>query len=391
MRSYVSYSLAIVCVVLVVSGPLQGATIEDLAACRLPNGVIALPERDSPGAAQGYILNFSEGKLAQGPYQKEGSRPDSVGEFFGRLRREWTGDLIYSSLNNGTFVALTARVSDLGRHYLYELDGRELEEPSEVLGEEERSAKGERTPGAIEGVQEGHCYILKTVQGNLALLRLVAKLERRALIQWVHQPDGTTVFQIPKGEVSIFELQAPSAVTETPRELAGPTKLHIESVEELTSKHLRARTVLLTKLTTLVAEKAESRSEIIAKAKAMECLGKIRASEAIPGLLTQIGFNNPYAQLREFRWDAAYPALGALRAIGKPASLGALQAIGRTELLLVADQATDMRIRLLTMVIHGVEGPEVAEFMLNRGIKRAKPQNKPALEKALQVLAELGS
>ena len=100
---------------------------EDLSKCRLPHGELVLPSRGSPGGRRGHILRFSDERLALDPFAVAGERPKSLKELFARMRRERTGDLMYSPLNDGTLIAVSGRIADLGRHYLYELNRKATE------------------------------------------------------------------------------------------------------------------------------------------------------------------------------------------------------------------------------------------------------------------------
>jgi hypothetical protein len=172
---------------------------EDLSGCKLPHGEDFLPDRNAP---KGYIFRFSDQTLGRNPFEMEGKRPASLNELFERMRTEGTGDLMYSPLNEGTFVAVSGKMTDLGAHFLYEFHERDLLPPSQVWGEKEKSGAGKGTPGAIEGLKEGHCYLVETVDGKLALVRLLRRQSRSSLVQWVYQPSGSRKFAIPKGEVS---------------------------------------------------------------------------------------------------------------------------------------------------------------------------------------------
>ena len=85
---------------------------EDLSACALPHAEMTLPDRNLPEARGGYILDFSAGVLKPAPAGAQ--PPRSAAEFLQRIREHDAGDLIYSGLNGGTFLAIRARVADLG-------------------------------------------------------------------------------------------------------------------------------------------------------------------------------------------------------------------------------------------------------------------------------------
>ncbi len=123
---YVRYLIAVSFLAVLAGGVLaEEAAKEDLSACKLPHGELLLPDRNHRQAAKGYFLRFSDGALNPSPFKGK-EQPDSLGALFERLRKEHTGDLAYSGLHEGTFVAVSGRIADLGRHFLHELSGRRL-------------------------------------------------------------------------------------------------------------------------------------------------------------------------------------------------------------------------------------------------------------------------
>lgn len=349
---------------------------EDLSACKLPHAELLLPDRNAPKAARGYFLRFSDQTLNPSPFKSD-KQPRSIKKFFDRLRSERTGDLIYSSLNNGTFVAISGRISDLGSHFLHELSGRQLSRPAPVQSTKERTGAGEATPGAIEGLHDGHCYLLETVDGKFALVRVVQKRGRLALIQYVYQPDGSLSFEIPKGGLTKLRpwVKPRPFVPRPPATVPGK----VTDVPTL----LAIRAKMIVKLIATVKQPAKTPQDIMAKADAIKALGKLRASEAAPMLVQEIEFRNPYALSDATTIAGSLPCVPALQAIGKPGSLAALAAVEKLRLDGPKDKLTKakFRLKLLVMVIAGVEGREVGEFMIKMKIKHA-----PALEEALRML-----
>lgn len=354
----------------------EQAQKEDLSACKLPHGELLLPDRNARQAARGYVLRLADGKLNPLPFKPD-QRPRTVAGFLQRLRAAKTGDLIYSSLNNGTFIAVSGRISDLGSRFLHDLSGRKLSRPAPVMGTKERTAAGEGTPGAIEGLHDGHCYLLETVDGKFALVRVVQKRGRLALIQYVHQPDGSLSFEIPKGRLTKLTpwVKPRPFVPRPPATVPGK----VTDVPTL----LAIRAKMIAKLIATVKQPAKTPQEIMAKANAIEALGKLRAREAAPVLVQEIEFRDPYALSDATTIAASFPCVPALQAVGKPGSLAALAGVEKVRLDEPKDKLTKakFRLRLLVMVIAGVEGPEVGEFMIKMKIKHP-----PALEEALRIL-----
>jgi len=193
---------------------------EDLSKCPLPNGVVLLPEHGSPKAASqgGYIFTFTDQKLHLDPFTVENKRPASVQDFYGTIRQKQTGDICYSSINKGSLTAFSGRAKDLGDGFLWELGSRRLSRPEEVESKLERSGSGEGYPGVIEGLIEGHRYLVETVDRKYALLRLIGQEDRVGVFQWVYQPNGSREFPIPKGEIL-----APKPATVQPSEQRNRT------------------------------------------------------------------------------------------------------------------------------------------------------------------------
>jgi len=173
---------------------------EDLSACTLPTGTALIPQRDSPKAEEkgGYIFRFSDQKLSVDPLNRDRKKPKSVEDFCRAIRDEGTGDLMYSQGGGAHFIAFSGRIRDLGESLLYTFSGKELERPQQVAEVEEDK---EAIPGSVAGVAEGHSYLVETLDGKFALVRLISKEDRAAKIQWVYQPDGSRKFSIPQGKL----------------------------------------------------------------------------------------------------------------------------------------------------------------------------------------------
>ena len=376
--------LAFVCLA---SDVLAGAEArkEDLSACKLPHGELVIPDRNTPEGRTGYILRLSDGTLNPSPL-KAGERPRSAAEFLAGISAEKAGDLMYSSLNDGAFVAVSGRASDLGEKFLYELSGTSLQRPQPVQSKKERSASGEGTPGAIEGILDGHCYLIEAANGKFALVRVVQKRGRLALIQYVYQPSGKLEFDIPKGDMTTVQ---PVASAVAPVAPLPPITVpgNVTDVKTL----LAVRDQMITKLISIVKGPAKTQPEISAKAEAIAALGRLRASEAADALVRQIDFRDPFAPMSEVSIEGMHPAVGALILIGKPGSLAALAAIEQAQLDGVAEEAKKAKFRLclLAMVIRGVEGVEVGEFMVKSKMEKAPAKARASYEFVLTNIHEL--
>ena len=376
-------------VVLGAAGALaeEAAVKENLAACKLPHGELLLPDRNTPEAHTGYILRFSDGAVNPNP-KVEGKQPESARDILDLWRSRKTGDLIYSPLEGGCFGAVSGRLSDLGSGFLYEMSGRRFDRPPPVQSKKERSGSGEPTPGLLEGLEDGHCYLVETVDGKFALVRLVQKQGRYALIQYVYQPTGEPVFEIPKGET--IKVQPPRP-TPKPEDLIPPPPASVPGKVTDVPTLLEIRQKMIAELMALVAKPAATEKEKRGKTEAILALGKLRAAEAAPLLVQEIEYFHLYGMSRAITIEGSQPCVPALQEIGKPGSLAALDAVAKLRLDgLSAEEARKARFRLklLVTVIKGVEGRDVAEFMI-----KAKSAEAPASSSAVfeAALKELGS
>jgi hypothetical protein len=268
------------------------------------------------------------------------------------------------------------------------MSGRRFDRPPPVQSKKERSGSGEPTPGLLEGLEDGHCYLVETVDGKFALVRLVQKQGRYALIQYVYQPAGDPAFEIPKGET--IKVQPPRP-TPKPEDLIPPPPASVPGKVTDVPTLLEIRQKMIAELMALVAKPAATEKEKRGKTEAILALGKLRAVEATPLLVQEIEYCHPYGMSDADTIETSYPCVVALQEIGKPGSLAALAAVAQLRLNgLSAEEARKARFRLtlLVTVIKGVEGRDVAEFMI-----KAKSAEAPASSSAVfdAALKELGS
>jgi len=374
---------------------------EDLAACKLPHGEVLVPVPSSPEGANGYLLRFSDARLGVFPKVEVGKTNHDLVD---KMRQEKTGDLFFSTKGEGTLIVISGKVADLGHVYLFGLSDIDLPAPKETAAD---AADPRQISGTVPAAQEGNVYIVETVEDNYALVRVLRKQANGVLVQYVYQPNGSTRFAIPRG----MTIALPAGPLVKPVQALTPTNLattqHAPTtltpttapdprdhlLEPFLSAHLLQRQMLIERRIAIVRSTPRTDAEIATKADAIEELGKLRATEAIDPLLDEISFLNPRARIKRFSVEAYHPAVQALREIGKPASLAALKAIrnlkpevtpGRPDPLLTVEY----RLRLLTLVITGVEGPDVAEFLLRQDLAKADDATKPLYEQALKYLRE---
>lgn len=366
------------------------ATKEDLTLCKLPNGVLVLSDRNTPEGSKGNFLRFSDLRLSKDPFLKEGKQAPSIESLFERLRKEHVGDIFYSALNQGTLIAINGRIRNEGRHYLHEFDGKLLVRPELVEGIEEKSADGEGTPGAIEGIHAGNCYLLETVDGKFVLLRVVQILpkERSVLIQYIYQPDGTRNFEIPKGKIE----KVASASNPKPTS-PQPLPKKITSVYTL----IDVRDKMIKSLINIINKQPGADTGDKNKAAAIDALGSLRASEAAYLLAQEIDFEYTFGIIEEVTIEGTRPCVKALEKIGKPGSLAVLEAakkirIDKPEASFSEspwETKVGMKLYLYAVVINNIESPEVAVFMIKQQIQTASKKEKESLKVLLTIITDI--
>lgn len=353
---------------------------EDLSECPLPHGTAVLPQRDSVLAEKekGYIFKFSDGALHLDPFAKANKDAESVQDFFEQVCAQETGDIAYSSLNGGTFVALSGRIRHLGQHFLHEFVGKRLTRPEQVMGTKQHSAAGERTPGAIEGIFEGHCYLLETIDGKFALVRLISQGNRAALVQWVYQPDGTRIFTIPKSK-NLPQRPFPAWSARDPVKLMQMEK----SIEEC----LANRKALVATLTRYLEEEPSQR-DMPTMVLVIRALGDLRDPDAVDALLNHIAFPDLTRMPRSLTIPPPLPSVSALIDIGKPATQAILARIRKAasdeDVARALEKSSELR--LYVKVLAGVDGQAAAEFLLKSEIEKIEEEKRGVYRKALTFI-----
>lgn len=151
-----------------------------------------------------------------------------------------------------------------------------------------------------------------------------------------------------------------------------------KAVEQLVDQR-RATIKVLMELAGLDLQKnqAKGTSEL-----AIDLLGEFRSAEAVDLLINRIDFS-PMTLIWSDQKHAGYPCVNALIKIGKPASLGTIARLGSPDL-------TDTQRRLLLRVLNGVEGKNLAVFLLENARDHAETERtKKAYVTALSVLPDI--
>ncbi len=361
---------------------------EDLSQCKLPNGTVVLPSDGTLLARkEGSIFSFAANKLSPRP-EKKGSPEDTVRA----IRQAKAGDIMYFTDAGGCFFVISGRITDLGKHYLHEFDGKELPRPKIITGKEDR----EDVPGLMTGIDAltGHCFILETMDRKYVLLRIVSqdrRKERRARVQWVYQPNGTRVFNVPKSKI---QTQAPAVVGRPVQEgkaaLSPIMKLDVRDFAKAGDTHKENRKKLVELSLALVASKD---ADIGNRHLACILLGKLRAPEGAPVLAARINEDLSLIST-EISVENSYRCVGALIKIGVP---GALASMDQMEIDTRSKPPKDgdarewnfriqLRRKLLALVVLNVYGEKLGKIVLEDRIAQAKdPKAKAAFQEALEA------
>lgn len=393
--------LAVAAVLSVSSVGLGEVRKEDLHDVKLPTNEVLIPIASTPEARRGHIYQIEDERWGAIPPAEPGQRRTSA-EMIEAIKNIKAGDISFFSRDN-TLWAISGRISDLGEVYLHEAAAQKLERPAVYKGQ---------LPGAMPNIKAGNTYLVETVDGKFALVRVLQLTPVGPQVQVVYQPNGTMRFDMP-AKPDLVALTPvvpmkeeplpvpPVAVTPTPTSVGTtvsvmgndpfgrpvappPTITAVTSpatppsapteepkreptvLEPYMSSHIRQREAMVKTRIATIALPAKSKIEITKKADAMADLAALRANEAVDALIDQIDFMNTATRIKEFSIEAYHPAVGALIQLGKPATKGAIKA-------LVAGPAGDAEARemkqmLLIKVIRGVEGDDVAKLLLEKEV-----------------------
>ena len=373
--------------------------VEDLSGCRLRHGITELPWRRSRKAKElnGYIFSFKENRLAFNPFELEDREAESFKEFRAGIIERKTGDIFFASGDRKLFFcAFSGRIKDLGEHFLHEFDGVELAEPEKISYEEE----GEQITGLLPNICLGNCYLMTTLEGNLALLRVISVAEDSGscAIQWVEGPAGAKTLEIPKGvilrpliKVEVREQDAGiRKPPEVPAIALDPIKYWkgMEQLQRAIENHLANRKTAIETLMKIVEGGVERGGHAVPLA--VKTLGEIRAAEAADLLASIIDRHIPYGASWSARMDTLFPCVSALVRIGKPGVAACLHQIIK---LTAEDKGRPFREKLLVLVIVRVEGEKVARLLLEDR-KASVSENKEQvenLERAIALIDEVKS
>lgn len=403
----------------------DGPTREDLSRITMTHGESFVPVRGHPDAAKGYIFRFQTQALGLMPKPAGGEQFSTQG-LIETMRKEKTGDLFYAVGTSPVLLVVSGKARDIGAHYLCELGGQELEKPTEWPAAD--PAHNVPISGWIVAPAEGHVYLIETVDGKSALLRIVARGAGGMLMQWVAAENNGTKFEIPPQAMTMAAADnvdmpaAPTTATQpagdppvpatrpaaatglttrgvaggviSPATQRGPARLIMGSTTTgpadatlvpYFGTWARQRAALVQDRIAKVGRAGGPLESATDTAEAMADLARIAAPEAVEMLVTHITFLNANARV-EADPMVAHPAVGALIKIGKPASLAALKAIGELKPSNAPLEAPEYRTILLANVVLGVEGADVAELLFKRELAAADDAHRPYFEQCLRGL-----
>jgi hypothetical protein len=395
---------------------------EDLSACKLPNGVVTLPAPGSKLADRGDLLKISSATFSSVPVA-DGNHIASPAQMLQTLRESKSADLRYLPDNHGSLWVVSGRITELGAAYLSDAGSMKLSEPMAIPATS-------RTPaGLFPGVAEGRTYLVEAVDGHFALLRILEKTPEVLVAQYVYQPLGGPVFDIPKGDHVPYQtasattqpagptspaspavpppnppgfasIGTPGSVSMNPNAFPGgipaapnaqiassdanllpPTLQSAPSSSNVlvlrgdpagTDNSLdqfnKQREQLIARRMSVATAPARTAADIERKAQAITDLGILNADQAADMLALQISFLNTRSTAREFSPDALHPCFAALKHLGKAGSTAALKALRQLNLEGTAEgiDSPSYKAGLLAAVIRAVEGEDIANFLLQK-------------------------
>lgn len=394
--------IAFVLACLCAAGPADVGQVatEDLSGCKLPHGIQELPEAGSPKAmqAKGYIFSVKQNRLAMDPLARRNERPASFKQFLDAVAADKTGDIFFESASKDlALIATSGRIQSLGSHYLHEFNGVEMSEPTVAKFTEE----GETVLGILPKVSLGECFLLKTLDKDLVLLRLVSvDADRRACtIQWVKAAAGSRIFDIPKGALIEPKPEDAGRRVMQPR-LSGKEQAQLverwKKRDELTKKvdsHLVSRQSLIEYCMTVVTAFASDPNRVWLDPEApiaVQTLGRLGAVQAAPLLVKIIDAPlSVQAIVSEVTIEGSFACVPALIALGKP---GAAACVDSLTQMTPEEWERPLRGRLLVVVVLQVEGEKVTRFVLEekkRGLK--DEQQVKNIERAIALIDEAKS
>jgi hypothetical protein len=416
---------------------------EDLSGTALPHGDLILPLPGTFEATHGDMLKFADGRLH--PMPTENGHPIAPMKLPEVIRKDKTADLAYIDGDNGVIWAISGHISELGTSYLFEAAAqtaeRPFDRPFELAGDDHHPA------GLFKGVVEGRTYLIETIDGKFALVRVIEKSSVGLHIQYIYQPDGTAKFALAQSLVDAVPVKpltapppappaepppaainaiaaAPTGLTSgnaldpaaapgasaapgnpalppvlspprpaAPKSIAGMTLRMNDPVptngvlEPTLDTFQRQRQLMIEHRLQIASAPAATPTALDQKSQAITDLGVLHADEAADTLAAQISYFDA-RKTKDLAPESVHPAYAALLKLGKAGTDAAIKALRSLDLSAPSDtsdvtQSPDYRARLLALVIRNNEGDDVADYLLKREAARTPDPRKRALFETL--------
>jgi hypothetical protein len=244
---------------------------------------------------------------------------------------------------------------------------------------------------------------MTTLDGSLVLFRVisVADDKRSCTVQWVMAPPGATSFAIPKG-ATIQPEREPEPLGGAARtgRIIGQGKFfsepnivlmpadweRIEQIEKAGEAYLENRKATIREFMNLL--EGNGRKSIYAYLS-NRMLGEMRATEAVPLLVSMIDTQIPHGVTLSITIDSMFPCVTALINIGKPGASACLEQIVR---LTLEERERPFKEKLLCLVIVRVEGEKIARILLeDKKETLTDPQEMENVERAIGLIEEVKS
>jgi hypothetical protein len=415
------------CVVLAGAGLSAGAvpTAEDLTGCKLPNGRAVLPLAGAAQAAGGSMYKFATNALSGAPMSPEG-KPLATDEVLAKVRDAKAADLEFVPENKGSLWAFSGCIADVpGAVLLAEAGSHKLEAPS-LIRKTSRNTEGlynDVQEGAVYIVKTtDNKYALVRVlekTGAAVVIQYVYQpdgtlkfdIPANAMIPYQASAGaaiagtnpapaapaaagGTAGTRPASGSVAASVPSSPrivAAAGNPPKPLLGPGDINEPGRIVVSGPSVSAaagggggatagsvameaftkqRAQLLQIDKGIIAAPVRTEADMDRKAQAAAELAALHADEPDVAdlLVANISFVATGASVREFSGDAFLPCFAALKRMGAVGTAAALKGLRGLDLdgQGTGTDSPQYKAVLLSRVVRGVEGDDVAEFIFKR-------------------------
>jgi hypothetical protein len=154
---------------------------KDIMLDSLPNGIALIPDfNETPLSIFSFLISPN---IQMNSYYRttDSNNSDPIEKISEKLRKNRMGDLMYNFNENAEITVSSLQVQSFGEGSLSNLRETVIEPNLETF---------HRIPARL-----GLRYMIKTVDGKYGLFRIIALKKRAIMIQWIYQPDGSTIFK----------------------------------------------------------------------------------------------------------------------------------------------------------------------------------------------------